>query len=162
MHMVIRVIVYASSQEEALKKGKKVLSKLCEEEKFDYYATFDEEGLVVAGKDRWGNLPVVAKLSSKEGKKLISEGFCAMRKEFYRCLNKIRKYLKENSNKQLFEDTSLFRYYCYCLGQYSGSEIWLYNNDGEGIRNTRELKWALNPESISKENIWVVPADVHF
>jgi len=162
MHMVIRVIVYASSQKEALEKGKKVLTQLCEEEKFDYYATFDKEGLVVAGKDRWGNLPVAAKLSSKEGKKLISEGFCAMRRNFYHYLNKIREYLKENSNKQIFEDPTWFRFYCYCLGQYQGSEVWLYNDDGEGIRNTTELKWALNPKGISKENIWIVPADVHY
>jgi len=160
--MVIRVIVYASSKEEALEKGKKVFTQLCEEKNFDYYTTFDKEGLVVAGKDKKGNLPVVAKLSSKEGKKLISKGFCPMRKNFYYYLNKIRKCLQEKSNKQLFEDSFLFRYYCHCLGQYSGTEIWLYNNDGKGIKNARELKLALNPEGISKENIWIVPANVYF
>jgi len=55
-----------------------------------------------------------------------------------------------------------FRFFCHCLGQYQGSEVWLYNNDGSGIRNTTELKWALNPEGISKKNIWIVPADVHY
>jgi len=111
MHMVIRVIVYASSKEEALEKGKRVLNQLCEDGKFDYYATFDQEGLVVAGKDRWGNLLVAAKLSSEEGKKLISEGFCAMRRNFYHYLNKIREYLKENSDKQIFETQCGFAFF---------------------------------------------------
>ena len=63
----------------------------------------------------------------------------------------------------------MYRYLCWCLGQYSGSEIFLYNCDGEGIRNKGELKRALDKYdngvdvvTQSGEKVWVSPFDVHF
>ena len=64
----------------------------------------------------------------------------------------------------------MFRYWCYVAGAYTGSSIWLYDNDGEGIRSREHLKNVLNKWADSKTTssetyeglkVFVVPADVH-
>jgi hypothetical protein len=58
-------------------------------------------------------------------------------------------------------------------GQYKGHGIFVYNNDGEGIRDPKHLhraltKWTCLYEDRGKPNpyagmdVWVVPSDVHF
>lgn len=65
----------------------------------------------------------------------------------------------------------MWRYYCNQIGKYTGSSIWLYDQDGEGIRNRGHLNDVLTgwPNLRDKqkgptytEKLWVVPADVHF
>jgi len=165
--MVIRAIVYAKDKREALCKAKEIFEKLCEcQRPFDYYVTFDMDGYGVSGKDRWGNLPVVAKADSDEGKMLIEEGMKFTRECFMDKLAKVREILNTYSDRQIWENNpDLIRYYFYCLGQRGGSEIFLYDNCGSGIINEKHLQDVLNKWNLPEYkdlDIWVVPADVHF
>lgn len=182
MHMVIRAIVYAKTADEALKKGKTIFDRLIENGiVFDWYTTFDDNTSTTSGKARWDNIPPVAKTDSAEGKKLIEEGMKYTRDEFFERTQDLRSILAKYSNAELFETNYLdvsgcgvsFRYTASCIGQYEGCCIWLYNNDGCGIKNPTHLenvlnKWKCNYEKYGIENpykeldVWVVPADVHY
>ena len=179
MHQVIRAIVYAENEEEAIDQAKGIFDNMIEQSLFDYYTTFDENGHGVSGKSRWGDLPVCADAGSEEGKKLIEDGMRYTKDEFMTNIKKIRECLSKFSDEELFNggagknrDSMLFRYYCYHVGQYEGISVWSYDNEGEGIRTEKELnntleKYACLYEDAGKKNpyasdrIWVVPADVH-
>jgi len=162
MHMTIRAIVPGEDKEEALSNAKQIFEDLVERGYFDYYSTFDEE----EARDRYGNLPNAVLINSYEGKKLINEAMEYTKREFCANLNKIRKILDRATNEELVKGKNnkidpLFRYYCYCIGQYAGPYVWIYNRYGDGIRDQAELKWALEKET-EGEKLWVVPADVHY
>ncbi len=176
MHMIIRAVVYAKGEEDALDKAKIVFRRLCENQyPFDYFTTFDDESSVMSGKGRWGARPVAAKADSKSGKQMIKDDIEYTFNGFKQSLAKIREGLKSFSDEYLFEGEKpdFFKYHCYCAGQYCGPEIFLYDNDGDGIRNYRNLndvlnKWKILYEDKKEDNpyrdldVWVVPADVHY
>jgi hypothetical protein len=184
MHMVIRAIVYAKDKDGALDKARDIFEMLtANQHPFDYYRMFDNEGTSVSGKGRWGDLPEACLASSKEGKELIDEGFKYTKNKFMEAIEHIRKSIEAKSDEELFEDkyvegedastNGMFKYWCYSAGEYEGSGIFLYNDDGEGIRSQHQLDDALNKykaiyEDRGQENpnkddkIWVVPADVHY
>ena len=183
MHMIIRAIVYSDNKEDALEKGKEVINNMCDENgKFDYATFFDEGENGISGVSRWGEIPPVCEVTSEEGKKLIKEGFDATKGNFYDNMLKIRQTISKYKDLELFEEKvmdnktqvvnaltndknkdyelHMFRYYCNCVGQYDGSEIFLYGNDGEGIRTSDQLKRTLEEYNEGKK-VWVVCADVH-
>jgi len=169
MHQVITVIVYAENKNEALDKAKTIFERLCENQyPFDYFTTFDEDGIGTSGKDRWGNLPAVTLAISKKGKELIEQGIKFTKDEFMENLKIIRKLLKKKTDKELFEKdggVEMFRFSCYQIGRHRGSSVWLYDNDGEGITDPEHLKNVLkkwNDKSYRGLKIYVVPADVHY
>ena len=87
MHMVIRAIVYGEIKKEAFEQARSVFERLCENQSpFDYFTTFDENGLGVSGKDRWGKLPVIVLADSKKGKELIQKGFNLTKKSFMKSI----------------------------------------------------------------------------
>jgi len=179
MHMVIRAIVYAENQEEALDQARNIFDSLCERGSFDYFTMFNEEGSIVSGKGRWGDLISVAKVTSPEGKELIDEGWKATVREFNNSMLEIRRALKYLTDEQIMNDKTVdipnekefwgMRYHFHCVGQYEGYQIWLYDNDGSGIRDKNHLDNALNKwpelehtaEEYKDLDVWVVPADVH-
>lgn len=175
MHRVIRAIVYAQNKDEALSKAKGVFEGLCEDRIFDYHTTFDTAGSSMSGRGRWGNITPIARVDSEKGKKLVDEGMEATKQEFLKNIKIIRAVLKKKTNTELFQndyDKKMFRHRCYVLGQYRGYSVWLYDNDGTGIRTPSHLKNVLNKWAcLDKEgkenpykglNVYVVPADVHF
>jgi len=194
MHRIIRALVYSENKEEALDKAKVIFERLCGEGKaFDYYRMFNEERSSVSGKGRWGNRTPVVLASSKEGKKLIDEVMKYTKDSFMENIKKVREGLINYTDEELFEEVILtdktkviqrlngktelnldmIRDYCYCVGQYNGNNIFLYDNDGEGIRNNERLnnvlsKWETLYEDKGEPNpykdlkIFVVPADVHY
>ncbi len=196
MHQIIRAIVYAKNKEEALEKAKEIFENLCGEngQPFDYFTTFDEEGSSVSGRGRWGTITPVTLATSKQGKKLIDDGMKYTKNKFMESIEKVRDTIKEFTNQELFEEEiqdtktkvvqrlsgdkggyglSMFRYFCGCVGEYRGSNIYLYDNDGEGIRKENHLKDVLSKwrgiyEDAGKKNpnkdlkIFLIPADVHY
>ena len=184
-HWIIRLIVYAKNESEAKQRAKGLLFDLVGEknEPFDFGSLFDDEYAT----SRWGNLPAVSLASSKEGKKLISEGMKYTKESFIENVKKVREMINDYSNEELFEqeviepkkkliealetnpsnNLMMFKYYCSCLGQYVGGEIYLYDNDGEGIRDNKYLKnvldkWDEVGEIVDKDlKVYVVPVDVH-
>ena len=176
MHMVISAIVYAPDEESAFDKAREVFERLCGEngQPFDYFSTFESAGSPMSGRGRWGSVVPIARADSKEGKRLIEEGMDATKIDFMRNLSEVRKALEGRSDEELFrKNDDMWRYYAHGLGEYTGSNIWLYDNDGSGIRTPNNLESVLSKyrsiyEDEGKENphrdelVWVVPADVHF
>jgi len=193
MHTIIRIICYANDKKEARIKAEDILDNnlVGDYQSFDYGTFFDDDFAT----SRWGSRPVSCLADSKEGKKLIDEGMKFTKKEFKDNIKKVREALKEYSDEDLFEgkivdmkkkilqkledkkdnnmDLHLFKYRCWNIGDYSGRSIWLYNDDGEGIRNNEMLKdvlekWKGFYESEGKINpnkdlkVFVVPVDVHY
>lgn len=188
MHRVIRIICYAKNKKEAREKAEEILNEnlVRNGEPFDYGTFFDEDSSG-SGKNRWGNLPVVALADSKEGKKLIDEGMKFTKDEFIKNVKEVREMINFYSDEELFEENvvdvkkkileslqdkkdkvslgiSFFKHYCFCLGEYKGTDIYVYDNDGEGIRTTKHLKSTLNKWNSANYKdlkVFVVPVDVH-
>lgn len=187
MHQIIRIITYAYSEEEALERAKSVLDdNLVGEEygMFDYGEFFDNDGSEVSGKGRWGDMPSVVLADSKDGKKFIDEGMKATKDSFIESVKGIRRIIDKYSDEELFEEKRMsikgkildeldternnnlglgyFRYYCRNSGASRGSNIFLYDDDGEGIDTTSHLKKVLNKwGKEDKRKVYVVPVDVH-
>ena len=186
MHMVIHVLVYADDEKDALDEASSILDNLCgESEPFDYYNTFDS-GYAT---ERWGELPMVARICGDLGSEkcdkcderfrcyttqmnsILEEAMQDTKKEFFENLNEIKAFITMCSDDELFEDGD-FKFRCHQAGEYQGPCVWLYDQDGEGIRDTEHLnnvlnRWACNNRGepvleLVDKNIYVIPADVHY
>ncbi|WP_327051935.1 hypothetical protein [Halomicrococcus gelatinilyticus] len=162
MHQVIYTLVEASTQEDALVAGKTVFGRLIgagphTDAVFDYYVTFDEvrDGV---GKDRWGDLPVAAPVASAEGCELLERGWQATTSEFERHLDRVRDVLDEFSDDEIMRNEDLARHAFHEVGSYEGPSIYLYDQYGNGIRDPDQLDRTLD----ESDDLWIVPADVHF
>jgi hypothetical protein len=187
--MIIRVIVYAHDEQEAMENARQVFEGLCEnQDPFDYYTTFDEDK-PMSGKNRWGELPVVVKVCTRHGSEecdtckerfkcyttkiidLVHEGMEATKQEFFKHLVDIKHGFATKSDIELFED-GMFKYYMYAAGREKGPSVYLYDQDGDGIADTEHLdnvlnKWQCNYEEgeenpYSDMDMFVIPADVHY
>lgn len=177
MHQIIYAITYAKSKEEALDCAEEIFTKLCEDQyPFDYYTLFNENDAPASGKARWGEMISVTLANSKEGKKLVNDGMKATRSSFYNNIKEVRSRLEKYTDKELFnekDNDGMFKYYMHCAGSYEGHEIFLYDNDGAGIRNEKTLRNVLNKwDCLYKKeksgnphknlNVYVIPCDVHY
>lgn len=163
MHMVIYALVEASTRDDAVATGKVVFDRLVGADPhagavFDYYVTFDQEGTRVAGNARWGDLPVAARVDSDEGSELLERGWNATKKEFQRNLNRVREALDELSDDEIMRDEDLARLAFHQVGAYDGPSIFLYDEHGCGIRHRDQIDCIVDESN----NLWIVPADVHF
>ncbi|WP_137287743.1 hypothetical protein [Halorussus salinisoli] len=163
MHMVIYSLVEASTQDEALATGRTVFDRLVGASPhatavFDYYVTFDESGTSVAGNARWCDLPVAAPVKSDEGQELLERGWDATKNEFERNLVRVRDALEELSDEEIMRDKGLARHAFHQVGAYEGPTIFLYDEHASGIRHRDHLDRILD----EGENLWIVPADVHY
>lgn len=159
MHMIIRAIVYAKDIAQAKSKAESIFRRMSGEgQEFDYYNLFSNP----YAEQRWGKKDTVYLADSKEGKELIEEGMKATEADFKIHISKVRAILRRNKVPSKLMKKSDFRYHCHCIGEYRGSDVWLYDDDGEGIRDREHLRLVLTSWNENRENIYVVPADVHF
>ncbi|SDY45694.1 hypothetical protein SAMN04487946_11663 [Halobellus clavatus] len=163
MHMVIYALVEASTHDDALATGKTVFDRLVGADPhagavFDYHVTFDEEDTSVAGKARWGELPTAAPVDSDDGQDLLERGWEATKEEFERNLERVKEALNELSDEEIMRDEDLARHAFHQVGAYDGPTIFLYNEHANGIRHREQLDRVLE----ESEELWIVPADVHF
>ena len=163
MHIVIYTLVEASTRDEALSTGKTVFDRLVGAVPhagavFDYYVTFDEEDTTVAGKARWGELPVAAPVESDDGQALLDRGWEATEDEFQRNLDRVKEALDELSDEEIMRDEDLARHAFHQVGAYDGPSIFLHDQHGSGIRHRGQLDRILD----ESEDLWIVPADVHY
>ena len=163
MHMVIYALVEASTREEALSTGKTVFDRLVGSVPhagavYDYYVTFDEDETTVAGTARWGDLPVAATVESDDGQELLERGWEATKEEFQRNLNRVKEALDEHSDEEIMRDEDLARHAFHQVGAYDGPSVFLYDEHGSGIRHRGQLNRILE----ESDDLWIVPADVHF
>lgn len=163
MHMVIHALVEASTHDDALATGKSVFDRLVGADPhagavFDYYVTFEEEDTSVAGKARWGELPTAAPVDSNDGQKLLEKGWEATKEEFERNLDRVKEAIEELSDEEIMRDEDLARHAFHQVGAYDGPSVFLYDQHASGIRHREQLDRILG----ESEELWVVPADVHF
>ena len=163
MHMLIYALVEASTEDEALSLGRGAFDRLVGAVPhagavFDYYVTFDEEDTTVAGKARWGDLPVAAPVESEAGQELLDRGWEATEDEFQRNLDQVKEGLEELSDEEIMRDEDLVRHAFHQVGAYDGPSIFVYDQHGCGIRHRGQLGRILDEQ----DECWIVPADVHF
>jgi hypothetical protein len=163
MHMVIYSLVEASTHDDALATGKTVFDRLVGADPhagavFDYYVCFDEEDTSVAGKARWGELPTAAPVDSNDGQELLEKGWEATKEEFERNLERVKEAIDELSDEEIMRDEDLARHAFHQVGAYDGPSVFLYDQHGSGIRHRGQLDRLLE----ESEDLWIVPADVHF
>ncbi|MFD1648002.1 hypothetical protein [Haloarchaeobius litoreus] len=163
MHQIIYALVDAESEEDALEQAnltfdRLVGARLDERPVFDYYVTFDDEDAAVAGKARWGERPVAARVDSHDGARMLKRGWDATVSEFERNLEKVEEALEEMTVEEMMHDTNLVRHACHHIGAFRGPSLFLYDGHANGIRNRSHLDRVLD----SSESLWIVPADVHY
>ncbi len=182
MHMTIVAIAYATDKTRALSKAEDVFERLVRNEVFDEFTLLDKEGFAASPSwpSRWGKHPMVVMASSKDGKRLIEEQWQATKRAFAEAITMVREGINNYTDDELFTDKvavdgmpGMFRYWCSLVGRTAGQNIFLYDDDAEGIRTEDHLanalnKWRCLHEDEGKINpnadkeVWVVPADVHF
>ncbi|WP_227357675.1 hypothetical protein [Haladaptatus salinisoli] len=163
MHQVIYALIEAPTEETALACAKAAFDRLVGADPdnaaiFDYYVLFDDERSSVAGKARWGELPVVAPVDSDDGAQLLERGWKATKQEFERNLERVRTVVNEFSDNEFMHDKDLARHACYNLGAYRGPSLYLYTEFGDAIRNRDHLEHVLSAD----KQVWIIPADVHY
>ena len=184
--MIIKILVYADDEGDAVNEADCVLDGLCGEgAPFDYYHTFDNEQAT----DRWGELPKALRVCTDFGSdkcskcderfrcyttqmnSMLEEAMQNTKQEFLENLGLIKNFITTYTDDELFEDSD-FKFRCNQAGEYRGPCVWLYDQDGEGIREKRHLhnvlnRWACinggepDPE-LEGKNLFIVPADVHY
>jgi hypothetical protein len=168
MHMFIGVITYGVSKKDGRADALDILNQLVPDP-FDYYNESD-----------------TYKATSVKGANLIKAGMEATWRDFQASMRNIREIISTMSDEDIFEEhmtesnpvkpahaiPELARYYFHQAGEYRGSNIWLYDKDGEGIRDRKHLanvlsKWECNYKGKPEKNpfadlgIWITMSDVH-
>lgn len=179
MHMIIRIIVYASSQREAVAAAEAMVEGLVEVGvPFDDYAMF-RDGWIEGRAAPRGAYPSATLATSTEGKRLLREGWAHTRADFRRAVAIVRNALDWYSDDEFFENKvvtsngsfGLFRYFCAALGQSAARPTWLYDGDGNPIDDRLRLRDTLAMRTSPPRNrkrrdkrpdVWVVPVWVHF
>jgi len=162
MHMVIYALVEASTQNDALATGKTVFDRLVGADPhssavFDYYVSFDEENTTVAGKGSMGRFTGRIPVDSDDGQDLLDQGWEATKEEFERNLERVKEAIDELSD-EIMRDENLSRHAFHQVGAYDGPSVFLYDQHATGIRHRGQLDRLLE----ESEDLWIVPADVHF
>ena len=106
--MLIRAIVYADNEDNAIQTAKKqVFEPLIDGGyPFDYYVTLDHKKGEhrIAGADRWGHdIPAAVPADTEEGQELIEEGWEATHREFRENLATVKLALEHLSDEEIRE-----------------------------------------------------------
>jgi len=187
-HMVIRVIVLAENEEEALREAWTVaLEKLGTTSTggtFDYYEDFTRDGLILFGRDRWGPIPPALQVTTASfptddtrGLEQVNLAMESNRWAFKRNMTLMRFIFTKYTDDMLFEERgrehkvemegdkliigpSDFRICCLAGWGDPGPYVFLYDFNGNGILNPDMLQTVLDYPA--KKPLWIVPFDVHF
>lgn len=163
MHFSIAAIVYGKTEKAATKQAEEVFGRLsCKEcsRPFDYWSIIDGPH----------------KVGSKEGQKIISDSMAWTKSEFMANIKRLRAAIAKHTDEQAYQQYHAkidedIRFLGYSIGRYKGPDIYIYDNDGEGIRHPEHLRNAIEKwpdlcgETRKRLNeageVWVVQADAH-
>lgn len=153
--MTIRVITYGKDAAEARQHAQVVVDNLIEDKHFQGCSECSS-----------------AFRYSADGKKLLDEGMEYTRNTFLMHLKEVRKAINNKTDEALFEERDLFKHHMYCAGQYVGNTVYVYDSDGEGVKDTTHLDNAINKweclyesnpsikEKYAGLDVWVTTATV--
>ena len=166
MHMLIHGLVYAEDEDEALESAKQdVFDPLVQHRTFDYYVTFDQEGNGVAGRDRWGPLRAAAHAETDIGEQQIRTGWKSTVDQYETSFERIEEFLEERQTDDFWEDLETYHEYRHhfdAVSEHRGPSTHLYNQNGQGIRNRSQLEDAYRQPENQDQELFAVPADVHY
>lgn len=165
MHYLVRLLVKADDEKEALSAAERDAEDLVEQGEFDWY---DFDG-------RWGRSKAY-RSTSKKGKELIETGIQYRRDDFDNALKTIRYMLDNYTDDQIFNEefdkvrealdedniyVSRHAFWNACSYVYNGPYVIAADGNlwGSVINNKRELGIVL--EQNKTEKLWVVPVDFH-
>jgi len=97
-------------------------------------------------------------VESDEGEELLERGWEATEEEFQRNLDRVKEALDELSDEAIMRDEDLARHAFHQVGAYDGPSVFLYDEHASGIRHRGQLDRVLD----ESDDLWIVPADVHF
>ena len=66
---------------------------------------------------------------------------------------------------ELLNNDPMLQYDFFSIGDYNGASCWLYDDDGQGIKNRDHLNNTLNKwndDELKGLDVYIVPADVHY
>jgi hypothetical protein len=170
MHMTIGLIVYAKTKQDAINQAQNNLENLTGDGgAFDYGEVYPKEA---------------AKAASRAGKKLIADCWKNTKADFMDHMAKIRRCIALYTDEELMEqrpsggqpkdmDLTLARHHMRQVGEHRGPAVWLYNDNGEGIRTEGNLKNTLDKYACLYEDrgcvnpkaaldVWIIPVCVHY
>jgi hypothetical protein len=174
--MLIRGLVYDDTEAEALLRAKEdVFESLVEEGVFEEYATPDMKDHSLHGCVRPDELPEVARSTSDLGEELIRNGWKATAAETRENLAWIKKFFDDHEMQEFWNSGEVHGEYKYAfnkVGEYRGSSVYLYDQDGQGILTREHLDQVLNhwdscydsleDNPLMDQNLYVVPGYVRY
>ena len=70
----------------------------------------------------------------------------------------MKEALNDLSDEAIMRDEDLARHAFHQVGAYDGPSVFLYDEHGSGIRHRGQLDRILD----ESDDLWIVPADVHY
>lgn len=174
MHQLIHGLVYETEAEAAVDAASvDIFEPLVDSREFDYFVTFDgSEGRSGSGGDRWSDLPAAVRADTEKGEELIERGWEATVNEYERSFDRIEEFFEQHDVEEFWSDQEVHCEYSLAfnrVGEFAGSGTFLYDEDGQGIRDRGHLErveneWGDGYGSVQHEDLelYVVPADVHY
>lgn len=163
MHEIIYAIVEAESSERAFEMAEEIFDGLVgvghRNPLFDYYTTFDEEDTTVSGEARFGERPTVASLASDEGSEMFERAKQNQWERFKDRIQTIEDAIQEKSYAELYDDRTL-RHDLRSAGGGRNVNTVLYGKHGCPLQSDHRIEREI--EDSDPEELWIVPADVHF
>jgi len=165
MRMLIYALVPGETKEDALGHGQYVFDQLTGVRPgfwpvYDYYVTFDEDGMDVAGADRWGDLPTAVPAQSEQATEWLEAAVESANDGFSDALNTVTDAVDSDSAQDLFTDRQ-FKRACRKLGRNRGFPHRVYDQDTTGLITMNRINNIREPDPQADADFWVVPADVH-
>ena len=195
MHMLIGILVFSKTRAKAIEKARDILNDLTKDDKpFDYGTLFTPgENSPVSRASRYESKKSAMLVDTLEGRELTEKLLGLTKQVLFENLEKIRNGLLvltsediwngiskterslglESKENHIEYEPTMFRHCCHEVGQYKGSGIFLYDQDGEGIRDQNHYdnvmaKWESLYKYGESENpykdldLYIIPADVHY
>lgn len=175
MHMLIRALVSADAPDAAVETARcDVFQPLVDRRTFDYYTTFDEDGDGVSGRDRWGDYPPAARLTTPAGRELLEDGWDATVAAYEAGFDRVETFLETSEPVDYWTDLGTFWHYqdaFTAIAEAEGPHTYLYDQGGFGIRHESQLPavdanancYHETTETAHPDgDLYVVPADVHY
>lgn len=163
MHMGIAIVVYAENQDEATAKANDIADSLCcNEYPFDYHSDYNRC-------DDMPDLDLTMALSLDDERvlTLLKEKHAATKRAFTYNARKVLDAIKDKTPEEMWDiEDDMWKFYTYQMGKYKGSDIFVYDDDGEGIRDDghfgRVITKYNDSEDLKDMKVFVLFQDVHY
>ena len=163
MHMGIAIVVYAKDRKEATSKAMDIADSLCcEQYPFDYHRSYG----------RCEDFPdldfsMALPLDDDRILDLLKENHTATKRAFMCNAQKVLDAIKDKTPEEMWNiENDMWKYYTYQIGKYEGSDIFVYDDNGEGIRDDGHFRRVItkynDSEYLKDMKVFVLFQDMHY